>query len=95
MSERRNVMGAVVKAIRASQVLKTYKTKRGVGRKSVTVGPYREAVPGGKWHYAVTIGGDVDKYNDSMTAARDFIEYVGLDDAWLAVHGRGKERSPK
>lgn len=95
MKERRDVIGAVCKAIRAGQVLKTYKTKPRVGRKSVTLGPYREAVPGGRWHYAMTVGGELHKYSDSRTAAMDFIDYVGRDDAWEAAHGRGKERNPK
>lgn len=96
MKARRDVIGAVAKAIRAGQTLKTYKTKARVGRKSVTLGPYREAVPGGKWRYSMVVGGDVlDKYSDSVTAAMDFIDYVGRDDAWDAAHGRGRERNPK
>jgi len=88
----RNVRETVTNKISSGNVLMTYKTKAGVGRKSVTVGPYLTAVSGDRW--AVTIGGEVTTHGLPASAAEHFISYVGRDDAWEAAHGRGRQRNP-
>lgn len=88
----RNIRKTVLNKIIRGDVLMTYKTKSGIGRKSVTVGPYRIAVGGNKW--AVSIGGDITIHDLAMSAADHFIEYVGCNDAWNAAHDRGRPRNP-
>ncbi len=94
MNQRREVKQTVAKAIRDGKVLMTYKTKAlPVGRKSVTVGPYRVAV--GSASYALMVGGHTYRYTTAFDAAEAFIEYVGRNDAWEAAHGRGRERNAR
>jgi hypothetical protein len=88
----RNVQMEITKAIQTGQTLMTYKTKAGVGRKSVTAGKYRMAV--GLQRYAVIIGGEANICMSAIEAAQFFIEYVGRNDAWDALKGRGRERNP-
>lgn len=86
----RQVQLKVTRAIAANQVLSTYKTKPRIGRRSVTVGPYRTAV--GPRQYAVIIGGEAFLAGTAIEAAQHFIEYVGRNEAWNALHGRGRQR---
>lgn len=76
----------VTTALLAKRVLKTYKTKRGTGRKSVTVGPYHRATDRGHV-YAVIIGGDATPYEYAQQAAEAFVDYVGTK---LAREALGK-----
>jgi hypothetical protein len=89
----RNVQQAITKAIINGQTLMTYKTKPQVGRKSVTVGRYQQAV--GPRRFAVIIGPDASVCYTALEAAQLFIEYVGRNDAWNALQGRGRERNPQ
>ena len=92
-NQRRNVQQDITTALERGRIILTYKTKAGVGRKSVTVGKYRQAV--GPMQYALIINGDTWRYTSAISAAQAFIEYVGRDDAWNALHGRGRERNPQ
>lgn len=87
----RNVQFEVSKAIQANKILMTYKTKPEVGRKSITVGKYQRAV--GPQCYAVIIGGHTCICMSAIEAARYFVEYVGRNDAWNALKGRGRKRN--
>jgi hypothetical protein len=88
----RPVLKTVVNKIIAGEVLMTYKTKPGIGRKSVTVGKYQTA--DGRRSYALIIGGEATTCALAMDAAEAFIDYVGRNDAWNAAHGRGRDRNP-
>lgn len=88
----RKIQQGIINAVVSGKTLMTYKTKPGIGRKSVTVGPYRMAV--GLQRYAVIIGGEANICMSAIEAAQFFIEYVGRNDAWDALKGRGRERNP-
>ncbi len=86
----KRIRQSVFVAVAGKKILTTYKTKLGVGRKSVTIGPYRFAteLP----QFAVIVGADVNVFSDADAATRFFIEYVGHADALNALHGRGRKR---
>jgi hypothetical protein len=86
---RRNVRLEVQKKLIQGRILTCDKTRVGIGKRSITIGKYREAIPS-KRTYAIFLdnrggGGERLFFSTAIEAAEYFIDYVGRDIAWDAA----------
>lgn len=82
----RNVQLEVQKAIISGLVVMCTKTKQASsgGRQLVSVGRYKTATSASR-KYAIITKHDADEYGSAVTAAQEFVAFVGRDHAWDAV----------
>lgn len=80
----KNVQQEISRAIQAKIVVSVTKTKGRLdgGRQLVSIGPYHTAVPEVGKRYAVITKNAVVYASTGVTAAKEFIEFVGRDIAW-------------
>jgi hypothetical protein len=82
----RQVQKVVADTIRAGCVVMAHKTKLAHegGRQLVSVGPYKKAVQARR-SFALITKGDQSEYISAITAAQEFVDFVGRNNAWDAV----------
>jgi len=88
----RNVQAEVSRAIQRGLIIQTQKTKlkHEGGRQLVSFGPYIQAV--GPKLYAVLTKNEVITSLSAITAAKNFVEFVGRERAWPAlIHSYAKK----
>jgi hypothetical protein len=93
----RNIQLEVTKQLQAGKILQCDKTRVSIGKRHITIGPYRTAVPSNQ-KYAMFLdgkGGNNDRVTFSLAieAAQYLIDYVGRDIAWKMLPPAIKNRS--
>ena len=85
------IQNTIVQMILMGCVIQTDKTKHGIGKKAVTIGPYRRATDVKTQRWAVFIGNECYQYLSPVEAAREFIDYCNRSIARDAVRKYGRE----
>ena len=79
------IQNTIVQMILMGCVIQTHKTHHRIGRKAVSIGPYKRATDEKTQRWAVFIGNECNAYLSPVDAARHFIEYCNRTIAREAV----------